>query len=79
MFWREPLQVGDPEEEIEKVAQAGIPGMVGARGRDDIGACDVRWGSKCAHGTGRVEPDAFPHDQLPAGLPKGRHFLRGHR
>ena len=24
------MQVGDPEEEIEKVAQAGIRGMVGA-------------------------------------------------
>ena len=74
------MQVGDPKEEIEKVAQAGIRGMIGVRGRDDIGACDDRCGSKCAHGMGRVEPDAFPHNHLPAGLfPKGRHFLRGHR
>jgi hypothetical protein len=30
------MQVGDPEEEIEKVAQAGIRGMVGALGRETI-------------------------------------------
>ena len=30
------MQVGDPEEEIVKVAQAGIRGMVGALGRDTI-------------------------------------------
>ena len=30
------MQVGDPEEEIEKVAQAGIRGMVGALGRETV-------------------------------------------
>ena len=30
------MQVGDPEEEIEKVAQAAIRGMVGALGREII-------------------------------------------
>jgi hypothetical protein len=30
------MQVGDPEEEIVKVAQAGIRGMVGALGRETI-------------------------------------------
>ena len=30
------MQVGDPEEEIEKVAQAGIRGMVSALGKETI-------------------------------------------
>jgi hypothetical protein len=30
------MQVGDPEEEIVKVAQGGIRGMVGALGRETI-------------------------------------------
>ena len=30
------MQVGDPEEEIEKVAQAGIRGMVGALGTETV-------------------------------------------
>ena len=30
------MQVGDPEKEIEKIAQAAIRGMVGAVGRETI-------------------------------------------
>ena len=30
------MQVGDPEEEIEKVAQAGIRGMVNGLGRETV-------------------------------------------
>ena len=52
------MQVGDPQEEIEKVAQAGIRGMVGALGTT---TCDGRCGAAYARGMGRVEPGAFAH------------------
>jgi hypothetical protein len=56
------MQVGDPEEKIEKVAQAGIRGMVGALGTETISPhVMIDAALHVLRHMGPIEPGAFAH------------------